>query len=153
MLFYPAGAAAGYCFLLVSSFFLSFFKLGVLPNLFLSYGFFPPPLSSSHNLFLLPHAWSDFDQTWSEWPVGKWLQKLSTAWPQRSCRGHRGQKGHFDIKSFNSPILCSRITWLMHINQLCILYKSNQLHVNQRSFGVTGVKKRGQMTNNFKWRK
>ena len=24
--------------------------------------------------------------------VGEWLQKLSTFWRQRSCRGHRGQK-------------------------------------------------------------
>ena len=67
-------------------------KLGGSPNLFLSCDFF---LLSSHNLHLLPHAWSDFDQTWSEWPVGKWLQKLCFVWPQRSCRGHRGQKCHF----------------------------------------------------------
>ena len=45
-------------------------------------------------LLLLPHALSDFDQTWSEWPLGESLQKLSIVWPQRSCRGHRGQKGH-----------------------------------------------------------
>ena len=70
----------------------SFLKLGGSPNLFLSCDFF---LLSSHNLHLLPHAWSDFDQTWSEWPVGKWLQKLCFVWPQRSCRGHRGQKCHF----------------------------------------------------------
>ena len=25
--------------------------------------------------------------------MGQWLQKLSTVWPQSSCRGHRGQKG------------------------------------------------------------
>ena len=49
----------------------------------------------SHNLLLLPHAWSDFDQTWSEWPVGEWLQKLCFVWPQRSCKGHRGQKRSF----------------------------------------------------------
>ena len=57
-----------------------FFKLGGSPNLFLSCDFF---LLSSHNLHLLPHAWSDFDQTWSEWPVGEWLQKLCFVWPQR----------------------------------------------------------------------
>ena len=147
-----------FIFLLKNPFFplLSLFKLGGSPNLFLScdfFFFFFLSFFLSHNLFLLPHAWSDFDQTWSEWPVGEWLQKLSTAWPQRSCRGHRGQKGQFHEKCFNSPTLGSRITWLMHINKLCILYKSYQSQVNQRSFGVTGVKKRGQITNNFKWQK
>ena len=30
----------------------------------------------SHNLLLLPHAWSDFYQTWSEASMGGWLQNL-----------------------------------------------------------------------------
>ena len=33
-------------------------------------------LSSSNNLLLLPHALSDFDQTWSQASMGTWLQKL-----------------------------------------------------------------------------
>ena len=77
-----------------------FLKLGGSPNLFLSCDFF---LLSSHNLHLLPHAWSDFDQTWSEWPVGKWLQKLCFVWPRRSCRGHRGQKCHFFTENVTPP--------------------------------------------------
>ena len=43
-------------------------------------------------MLLLLHALLDFDKPWSKWPTGMWLQKLSTVWPQRSCRGHRGQK-------------------------------------------------------------
>ena len=80
------------------------------PNLFLSCDFFLSffllllLLLLSHNLLLLPHAWSDFDQTWSEWPVGEWLQKLCFVWPQRSCRGHRGQKVIFTENA--SPPTC-----------------------------------------------
>ena len=37
----------------------------------------------------------------------------------------------------------------MHISKLCTLYKSYQLQVNQKSFGVTGVNKRGQITHNL----
>ena len=112
------------------SFFLSFFKLGGSPNLFLSLRFLLSSFFfflSSHNLLLLPHALSDFDQTWSEWPVSDQLQKLSTVWPQRSCRGHRGQKGHFYGKCYSSYTLHSRGTWLMHINNLDILYKNYHL--------------------------
>ena len=105
------------------SFFLSFFFL------------------LSHNLLLLPHAWSDFDQTWSEWPVGKWLQKLSTVWPQRSCRGHRGQKGHFHGKCYSSYMHHWIFTKLGQNNQQACGYKSYQQFDLKGHVGVTGVKK------------
>ena len=43
-------------------------------------------------MYLLLHALLDFDETWSETSVGKWLQKLCFVWPQRSSRGHRVKK-------------------------------------------------------------
>ena len=49
-------------------------------------------------MHLLLHALMDFDETWSEASVGKWLQKLCFVWPQRSCRGHRGQKSNLFFK-------------------------------------------------------
>ena len=83
-----------FLFLPSLSFFLSFFKLGVSPYLFLSCGFFPPLSSvlfllSYYNLFLLPHALSDFDQTWSEWPVGNSYK----GYQQFDLRGHVGVTG------------------------------------------------------------
>ena len=62
-------------------------------------------------MHLLLHALLDFDETWSEASVGKWLQKLCFIWPQRSCRGHRGQKSNLFFKmlrlswNFNTMIL------------------------------------------------
>ena len=94
-----------------------------------------------HNLLLLPHAWSDFDQTWSEWPVGEWLQKLSTVWPQRSCRGHRGQKGHFYGKCFSSYMLHWILTKFGQKHQWVSGYKSYQQFDLKCHVEVTGVKK------------
>ena len=77
-------------------------------------------------LLLLPHALSDFDQTWSGWPLGESLQKLSTIWPQRSCTGHRGQKGHFKGKCYSSNMLHRILTKLGQNNQQASGYKSYQ---------------------------
>ena len=103
--------------------------------------FFLRFLSFSHNLLLLQHAWSDFDQTWSEWPVGEWLQKLSTVWPQRSCRGHRGQKGHFKGKCYSSYMVHRILTKLGQNNQQASGYKSYQQFDLKGHVGVTEVKK------------
>ena len=122
---------------------------GMPPNLFLSCDFFLLSFFLSfffllsHNLLLLPQAWSDFDQTWSEWPVGEWLQKLSTVWPQRSCRGHRGQKGHFAIlygKCYSSYTLHWIFPKLGQNNQQACGYKSYQQFDLKCHVGVTGVK-------------
>ena len=104
-------------------------------------------------MHLLLHALLDFDETWSETSVGKWLQKLSTVWPQRSCRGHRGQKGHFTENA--TP----RTHYIAGGRDSCILTiltsstKLITLQVSLGSFGVTGVKQQGQITNNFKCQK
>ena len=128
--------------LLSCDFFLSFFKLGGMPpNLLLSCDFFLSFfLLSSHNL-LLPHASCDFDQTWSEWPVGEWLQKLSTVWPQRSCRGHRGQKGHFYGKCYSYYMLNWILTKFGQKHQWVSGYKSYQQFDLKGHVEVTGVKK------------
>ena len=95
----------------------------------------------SHNLLLLPHAWADFDQTWSEWPVGEWLQKLCFVWPQRSCKGHRGQKGHFYGKCISSYMLYWILTKLGQKHQWVSGYKSYALFDLKGHVEVTGVKK------------
>ena len=65
-----------------AQFLVSFFLLlklgGMPPNLLGSWRFFFFLLSFflSHNLLLLPHAWLDFYQTWSEAFMGRWLQNL-----------------------------------------------------------------------------
>ena len=98
-------------------------------------------LTISFFLLLLPHALSDFDQTWSEWPLGESLQKLSTVWPQRSCRGHRGQKGHFKEKCYSSYMVHRILTKLGQNNQQASGYKSYQQFDPTGHVGVTGVKK------------
>ena len=98
-------------------------------------------LTISHNLLLLLHAWSDFDQTWSEWPVGEWLQKLCFVWPQRSCKGHRGQKGHFYGKCISSYMLYWILTKLGQKHQWVSGYKSYALFDLKGHVEVTGVKK------------
>ena len=108
-----------------------------LTYFFLAISFF----LSSHNLLLLPHASCDFDQTWSEWPVGEWLQKLSTVWPQRSCRGHRGQKGHFYGKCYSSYMLYWILKKLGQKHQWISGYKSYQQFDLKGHVEVTGVKK------------
>ena len=66
-------------------------------------------------------------------------------WPRsRSPKGHRGQKGHFHEKSFNSPTLGSMMTRFKYMNKLETLYKSYTLKNHQRSFEVT----RGQKVKN-----
>ena len=94
----------------------------------------------SHNLLLLPHAWSDFDQTWSEWPVGEWLQKLCFVWPQRSGKGHRGQKGHFYAKCISSYKLYWILTKLGQKHQWVSGYISYALFDLKGHVEVTGVK-------------
>ena len=105
-------------------------------------------LPISDNLLLLPHSWSDFDQTWSEVCMGEPLKKLYSVWPQRLCRGHRGQKGHFhhnssffltiyysfDILGPISTKLGQKYVW---VNR----YKSYTRFDLKGHVGVTGVKK------------
>ena len=53
---YPAGAAAGYCILLVSFFLLSFFSLPAMPQAFVSYEFLSSSSSSSSGNMSFSHT-------------------------------------------------------------------------------------------------
>ena len=112
----PVPLAKGAClvsfFLKLGGFRLTYFFLAISFFLLSSSFFFFLLLTICFFLLLLPHALSDFDQTWSEWPLGESLQKLSTVWPQRSCRGHRGQKGHFKEKCYSSYMVHRILTKL-----------------------------------------
>ena len=94
---YPAGAAAGSCFLLVSFFFL------------LSSFFF------WQHAFFTHFPTSYFDQTWSQWPVPWPLLRHKKWWGQGSPWGHWGQKGHLHQKGIKSFRLRSIDTGLMHM--------------------------------------
>ena len=118
---YPAGAAAGSCFLLVSSF---FFFLSFWQHVFFTY--FPT---------------SDFDQTWSKWPVPWPLLRLRQWRGQRSRWGHWGQNCYFHKKA-SSPT-----EYFASMRNLCICIsltpstKVMVLKIHPGSFGVTGVKR------------
>ena len=59
---------------------------------------------------------SDFDQTWSKWPVAWPLLTHKRWWGQGSLWGHWGQKGHFHQKGIKSFRIRSIDTWLMHMH-------------------------------------
>ena len=77
--------------------------------------------SSSFFFFFWQHAFftyfptSDFDQTWSQWPVPWPLLRHKRWWGQGSLWGHWGQKGHFHQKGIKSFRLHSIDGWLMHM--------------------------------------
>ena len=58
---------------------------------------------------------SDFNQTWSKWPVPWPLLRHRQWWGQRSRWGHWGQKGHFHQKGIKSYRILSIDTGLMHM--------------------------------------
>ena len=89
-----------------SSFFLSFF------------------LSFWQHVFFTYFPTSDFDQTWSMWPLSWPLLRLRQWWGQRSRWGHWGQKCHFHQKGIKSYRILSSDAWLMHMHKLDPLYKS-----------------------------
>ena len=122
---YPAGAAAGYCFLLVSSFFFLLSSLScrrsrriLFPTRFF---FLLLSSSSSSSSFFWQHIFfthfptSYFDQTWSQWPVPWPLLRHKRWWGQGSPWGHWGQKGHLHQKGIKSFRLRSIDTGLMHM--------------------------------------
>ena len=125
--FYPAGAAAGYCILLVSSFFLLLLLLLLLLATLLR---------------LISQSCLDRFQpdlvTRTPDPAQPVIQPT---WGQRSCRGHRGQKGHFTQNA--TPPTDYRIwsrdscTYISLTPSTKVMGLKNHLG----SFGVTGVKK------------
>ena len=127
----------------VSSFFLSY-PVGVSDRvLYLTRFFF---LSS---FFFWQHFWDlylshvliDFNQTWSQEPLTLPQPVIQPAWGQRSCRGHRGQKGHFTKNA--TPPTDYRI-WSRDSCTCIRLTPSTKvmgLKIHLGSFGVTGVKR------------
>ena len=97
-------------------------------------------LFTDNSLLLLQHTSTDFDQTWSQAPIGAWLQKLQTVWPQRLCRGHRGRKGHFYGKCYSSFMLHWILMKLGQKHQWVRGYKSYRPFDLKGHVGVTGVK-------------
>ena len=124
---YPAGAAAGSCFLLVSSFFFFFFfflhrRMQCACVLFLlnsSTSFCQP-----HYLMFLQSAWTNFDETWSQWPMTK---RADVQWPltrSKVIQGQRGQKSIFSPKRIKSNRFHGMFTILIHMIAYNALYKS-----------------------------
>ena len=81
-------------------------------------------LSFWQHVFFTYFPTSDFDQTWSKWPVPWPLLRLRQWWSQRSWWGHWGQKGHFHQKGIKSYRILSIDAWLMYMHKLDPLYKS-----------------------------
>ena len=81
-------------------------------------------LSFWQHVFFTYFPISDFDQTWSQWPVPWPLLRHGQWWGQRSRWGHWGQKGHFHQKGIKSFRILSIDAWLMHMHKLDPLYKS-----------------------------
>ena len=83
----------------------------------------------------------DFNQTWSQEPLTLPQPVIQPAWGQRSCRGHRGQKGHF-TKNATPPTdyriwSCDSCTCI----SLTLSTKVMGLKIHLGSFEVTGVKR------------
>ena len=101
-------------------------NLLVSSDFFLSFFFFFFFLQS----FQLKNGKSDFDQTWSQEPLGDWLQKL---WGEKNLRGQMGSQGSKKVKSknrFNSSALQAIIVKFGDMKRLDNLYKSYGVRKN-----------------------
>ena len=157
---YPAGAAAGSCFLLVSSFFLSFFILPAQPQDLVSYSFLYPAGAAAGSCFLLVSSFFFFfllllsgNTSFSHISLHPILTKLGhndryldhySGTKDGGVRGHHGVTGVKKVictKKASSPSDYVALT-----RDLCIcrsLTPSTKVMVLkncQGSFGVTGVK-------------
>ena len=155
---YPAGEAAGYCILLVSSFFFLHsrsLRLCIssvwlhsrsLRLCISSVRFLTQSQSATvfcictisffcqhFKVLYLRHDLTDIDQTWSQVSVDHPIYVIWPDWGQRSRRGHRVKKVIFTKKSFKSNRLRSVIMWLMYMIDLDPLYKS---YGSRKSSGV-----------------
>ena len=72
-------------------------------------------------------------------------------WPQRSHRGHRGQKRSFQQNCFFSYILHGMIMKFTRMNKLHSLYKTYLIKCQSEVIWGHRVKFRGQISNNVKW--
>ena len=89
----------------------------------------------------LRHAWTDFNQTWSQEPLTHGIYVIWPEWGQRSRRGHRGQKGQ---KFKNATPPTDYRVWSRD-SCICISLtpstKVMGLKNHTGSLGVTGVKR------------
>ena len=98
---YPAGAAAGYCFLLVSS---SYPAGSTGRVLYSSHFFFFLLLLLATLLRLIASTCLDrFLPIFVTKPLTHGIYVIWPEWGQRSCRGHRGQKVNF-LKNVSTPL-------------------------------------------------
>ena len=113
-----------YSFLLSSSFFFFFLhrRMQCACVLFLlnsSTSFCQP-----HYLTFLQSAWTNFDETWSQWPMTK---RADVQWPLtrlKVIQGQRGQKSIFSPKRIKSNRFHGMFTILIHMIAYNALYKS-----------------------------
>ena len=129
---YPAGAAAGYCFLLVSSFFLSFFLLLLLL------------------LLLLLSGNTSFSYT-SRHPILTKLGQKDRYLDHYSGTNNGGVRGHDGVTGVKKVIFTKKASspteYLALTRDLCICIsltpstKVITLKIHPGSLGVTGVKR------------
>ena len=120
---YPAGAAAGYCFLLVSASLHRRMQCACVLFLLNSSTSFCQP----HYLMFLQSAWTNFDETWSQWPMTK---RADVQWPliwSKVIQGQRGQKSSFSPKRIKSTRFHGMFTILIHMIAYNALYKSYRI--------------------------
>ena len=104
-------------------------------------------LISSSFFFFWQHVFftyfptSDFDQTWSKWPVPWPLLRHKWWWGQGSRWGHWGQKGHFTKKASSPSDNIALTRDLCICSSLTPSTKVMVLKICPGSFGVTGVKR------------
>ena len=77
-----------------------------------------------HYLMFLQSAWTNFDETWSQWPMTK---RADVQWPltrSKVIQGQRGQKSIFSPKRIKSTRFHGMFTILIHMIAYNALYKS-----------------------------
>ena len=77
-----------------------------------------------HYLMFLQSAWTNFDETWSQWPMTK---RADVQWPltrSKVIQGQRGQKSIFSPKCIKSTRFHGMFTILIHMIAYDALYKS-----------------------------
>ena len=80
-----------------------------------------------HYLMFLQSAWTNFDETWSQWPITK---RADVQWPltrSKVIQGQRGQKSIFSPKRIKSTRFHGMFTILIHMIAYNALYKSYRI--------------------------
>ena len=75
-------------------------------------------------LMYLQSAWTNFDETWSQWPMTK---RTDVQWPlirSKVIQGQRGQKSIFSPKRIKTTRFHGMFTILIHMIACNALYKS-----------------------------